>query len=168
MGIVQTQTLARMAAIEDQRENAVDNLKTLTDSLGMGFDDILTKLDEFISRLGSIPPITIPIEYDIPDGRGFPENTGRAPGTEPPGVPEFAGGSYGIRDFGSGTLAMLHGREGVFTESQVRQFGGDGAGGGMVVNIHVAGSVTSERDLADTISRHLDDRYRLHNKVRAA
>jgi plasmid stabilization system protein ParE len=44
-------------------------------------------------------------------------------------VPEFHSGSGGIRDFGAGTLAMLHGREGVYTDSQVRQLAGGRTGG---------------------------------------
>lgn len=34
-------------------------------------------------------------------------------------VPQFATGSNGIQDFGTRTLAWLHGREGVFTEDQI-------------------------------------------------
>jgi TP901 family phage tail tape measure protein len=37
-----------------------------------------------------------------------------------PQVPQFSDGSDGIRDFGRGTLAMLHGREEVRTEAQAR------------------------------------------------
>ena len=34
------------------------------------------------------------------------------------GPPSFAGGSGGIQNFGSGTMAMLHGEEGVFTKDE--------------------------------------------------
>lgn len=73
MGLVETQTRARMAAIAQEREGAVEQLKGLTDSLGMGFDDVLKKLDEFINRLGSIPPIRIPIETTTTTGGEAPE-----------------------------------------------------------------------------------------------
>ena len=62
--------------------------------------------------------IRIPIEFDSDDpGRG---------------LPGYANGSGGIRDFGAGTLVMLHGRERVQTESQMRaeqSGGGIGSGG---------------------------------------
>jgi hypothetical protein len=60
--------------------------------------------------------ITIPIEFE---------------GGEGPGLPGYANGSGGIRDFGAGTLVMLHGRERVQTEGQMRaEQQGAGGGGG--------------------------------------
>lgn len=41
-------------------------------------------------------------------------------GTTAAGVPGFASGSGGIVDFGKQTLAFLHGREAILTESQIR------------------------------------------------
>lgn len=105
---------------------------------------------EALEKTARSVPTDIDIDVGLTYHRGTPEFEE---------VPEFAGGSGGFRNFGSGTLAMLHGTEAVVRPQDL-------AGSGMVVNVY--GSVTSERDLALTISRHLDDHYRLTNKVRAA
>jgi len=68
---------------------------------------------------------------------------GGAPTTTPPsGGPgdhgdSFQHGSGGIRDFGSGTLATLHGREGVFTEAQIGAIRDSSAGQmeGLMLNL---------------------------------
>ena len=78
------------------------------------------------------------------------------------GAPQqFAGGSGGIRDFGTGTPATLHGREGVFTEAQIQRLidaaikrGGSGGGGG-----HVTATLRSEdgRYLAELVLENTPD-----------
>ncbi len=79
-------------------------------------------------------------------------------GSMPPG---FASGSHGIRDFGAGTLAMLHGREAVLTEGQL-----SGVGGG--VTIHVHGSVVTERQLVDLVNDANTRTDRVRSRWRAA
>jgi transposase len=64
-------------------------------------------------------PGTIPItvKWDVGE---FPEMPGGGgAGGSKGGVPAFSKGSDGIQDFGTRTLAWLHGREGVFTEAQI-------------------------------------------------
>ena len=50
------------------------------------------------------------------------------------GVPSFQHGSGGVRDVGSGTLAMLHGREAVVPA------GGSGAAAGMTIVVNIRDS----------------------------
>lgn len=50
-------------------------------------------------------------------------------------VPGFASGSGGIRDFGSGTPVMLHGRERVQTERQMRAEKSGGGGDGLIEDV---------------------------------
>lgn len=83
-------------------------------------DKIIAKIDELIQALTTglvgafesvgrvrIQPVKIPYEFEATN--------------EPPergGVPSFASGSGGFRNFGAGTLAMLHGYEAVVPRGQ--------------------------------------------------
>lgn len=87
---------------------------------------------------GSSGPVYVP-GGPAPDYTGYSE----------PALPGYAGGTDGLRDFGAGTMAVLHGREAVVTESDFRalmaalQGGNGGMGAGM-------GELASAiRDLAD-------------------
>lgn len=71
-----------------------------------GADGIQDALDDI-----EAPVIRPEIEYPgfAPRGEQSPDDF----------VPQFASGSGGIRDFGAGTLAVLHGREAVVTEAEM-------------------------------------------------
>lgn len=77
------------------------------------------------------------------------------------GVPSFAFGSGGIRDFGSGgTLAMLHNREAVVTEPQWAAL----AGGGGDITVNVVTTLDGEEIARNTTrhqSRYLSNRRKL-------
>lgn len=93
--------------------------------------DLIAKIDDLITRISAIPSnktLTLTTVH---------ENvyTGGDGGDERPG---FASGSGGIRDFGNGTLAVLHGRERVQTERQmqVEQAGSGGSDGAALDQIN--------------------------------
>jgi TP901 family phage tail tape measure protein len=87
---------------------------TFAQTMSEQFQTLIEKIDAFVSALTGIAPepITIPVNYDVRGGppSGVPP---AIPGAE---VPQFARGSGGFQDFGSGTLVMLHGREAIIPE----------------------------------------------------
>ena len=65
-----------------------------------------------------------------------------------------AAGTGGIQDFGAGTPALLHGREGVFTEDAiVRMIGAaaGGSGGGRTIHVHVE---VDGQEIAEAVVRN--------------
>ena len=90
-------------AYKSTEEAGISFAQTMTEQ----FQTLIEKIDAFVSALTGIAPepIVIPVTYNV---TGSPEGGGRPPVGD---VPGFASG--GIGDFGSGTLAMLHGREAI-------------------------------------------------------
>jgi hypothetical protein len=71
------------------------------------FNAAVEKVKAILATLGNnVDPIVIPVSYDVQGG-----TPPGAEGVDLGDLPEFAAG--GIGNFGSGTLAMLHGREAV-------------------------------------------------------
>lgn len=98
--------------IEDLEKSGLTFASTMDEKFGTLVDTI-KELVEAISRglgtaIANVPAVHVPVVYDDP-------------GFTPEGVPGFAHGSGGLRDFGTGTPVVLHGKEEVRTEAQVRQ-----------------------------------------------
>jgi hypothetical protein len=71
---------------------------------------------EALEKTARSVPTDIDIDVGLTYHRGTPEFEE---------VPEFAGGSGGFRNFGSGTLAMLHGTEAVIRPEDLAKMGGE-------------------------------------------
>jgi hypothetical protein len=87
-------------------------------------------------------------------GSGLPAPNYPEPPSFTPPENSFANGSDGIRDFGSGTLAMLHGREAVVTESQLGRMSGPSQ---IVIPVSVGGR-TIETIVVDVLTHAVQRR----------
>ena len=104
-----TTTLDEMAATV---ESAMDSASL---SASGGLDDIASKMAE----LPSTKDITINVRFN---SQGLPRNDDGSIDYDGDPTNSFARGSRGIRDFGGGTPAMLHGEEAVLTKDQLNAF----------------------------------------------
>jgi hypothetical protein len=121
----------------------------------------------FATRVGAaIDGIPRDVDVDV----NFRRNGEERAYAETPG---FATGSGGIRDFGKGTLAVLHGRERVQTEAQMQaeQRGGSG-GGGVSVHVDARGALLndyqSQQTLADIVGDAVMQRLGLRQSIGVA
>jgi hypothetical protein len=136
--------------------------------------DIKRKMDQaadagvnFATRVGAaIDGIPRDVDVDV----NFRRNGEERAYADTPG---FATGSGGIRDFGKGTLAVLHGRERVQTEAQMKaeQRGGSG-GGGVSVHVDARGALLndyqSQQTLADIVGDAVMQRLGLRQSIGVA
>lgn len=106
---------ARFSALVDKISELIDKLAGPDNSATAAVGDLTDDLNNLPD-----PTVSISFDYDLPDFDFGGGTTFDGPG--------FAHGSGGVRDFGRGTLAMLHGREAVVPESQVGGFGSGQSG----------------------------------------
>lgn len=127
MGIIEANTRAQIAAIEDQRTAAQAALDDTVMNAAQAADDAGNIIDEALRDR----EFRIRVKVDLD---GLPNGVTAVPG--------FQHGTRGrYMNFGGGTLAMLHGRERVVTEHEPI---GDGGGGDFTFVLD-AGQLWDER-----------------------
>lgn len=139
--------------------------QTLNDKIGA----VMDKLAAFIDRILDVPdalnriPRNVDVDFNFRsrhEGEGYEQ------------APGFASGSGGIRDFGAGTLAVLHGRERVQTEAQMLAEQASGRGGGVTVHIDARGALVgdyaSQMQLARVVGDAVMSRLGLRGRLNVA
>jgi len=138
--------------------------ETLNDKIGA----VMDKLAAFLDGINKVPDALARIPRNVDVDLNFRRRGDEGYEVNPPG---FATGSGGIRDFGAGTLAVLHGRERVQTEAQMRAEQA-GRGGAVVVNVDARGALVgdyaSQQQLADLMSRAVVSRLGLQQRLSVA
>jgi TP901 family phage tail tape measure protein len=104
-GIVRTKNKDAQQAFLDGTQHMVDAIDRLISTL----EKVPSSVDSIGKAIDRVPKqVRVDWEFNIPDAPGLtvePRNS-------------FAGGSGGLRSFGGGTLAILHGDEAVLTKDQ--------------------------------------------------
>jgi hypothetical protein len=132
MGVMEQMDRLRLAELDRERE-AVEAKKAMeVDAANEAFKNASSKAEATRNEIQNVfnRGVELPVNYVIKNSPGGV-----------PDVPEFATGSNGLRDFGSGTLAMLHNREAVLTEGQYNALR---SGGGGDIHVHVAPPVGAD------------------------
>lgn len=145
-----------------------EEFKSTEEVMTSGILRIVQLLEVWLKQLGieipkaieDIPDIDVKVIVDDTQFRNFLREWNKNRKGGPPIASDmfansFAGGSGGLRDFGSGTLAMLHGREAVVTEDQVREGAVAGAAGSPNLTAAVARLEASVRRLERNQTRGL-------------
>lgn len=100
--------------MQDVNKQILDVLKEIAKALGATIPDAAKTAGRAFEReLGGldVPTIKVPYEF-VQEGAGLPTGIGGE------GAEGFATGSGGLRNFGTGTPAILHGQEAVLTKAQ--------------------------------------------------
>lgn len=169
------QKLIDAGDLTDDAGNKITDLQdvgvTFATTMTEGFQKVVDKLQELIAKIpdlaasfANIPAVTIPVTYSYPQGgpdTQFPSIPGASTGgiVTTTGIQHFAGGGKVLPfpSIGSDTVpAMLTPGEMVLNTSQQKRLL-DGSGGAVVVNINVAGSIRSERELTDIVATRINE-----------
>ncbi len=142
-------------------ERVATAVERMADALERGEKGAI-KLDTALSRLQS-KTITVQTNYTTSGGGGG------GGGSEPPDkggndIPEYATGSGGIRNFGGGTMAMLHGFEGVYTADQLNSMLSTSYAAGAAISAPMSSDFVSP--LVEEIRGLREDNARLRDAIK--
>ncbi len=124
--------------VGDAHRSAEDRMASSIERLAGVFELVAEKLGVTREQLDSLKDKSINVDVNVrthgqfPTGAGFAENQG---GEDFGGEAQFASGSGGLRNFGVGTRAMLHGEEAVVTRRQLNNI----MRGAMIAGASVSG-----------------------------
>lgn len=140
------ETMAKNGQLLDENGNAFESIE----AAGLKFaktqaemwETLIEKLDRWTSALMGIPQelpaVRVPVTFETRGGHVTLPNV--------EDIPSFADGSDGFQNFGSGTLAMLHGLEAVVPK------GSEAGLGGATVNVYAN---VNENPLQDADGRRM-------------
>lgn len=158
------ETMLKNGQLLDENGQAYGSLEaagiTFGKTQGEMWDTLITKVDQLVSALLGIPsqvPVDVPVNVHYPNGK--PPVGGSEPAV-PSDTPGFATGGWG--NFGTGTLAMLHGYEAIVpTDSSGRAKGGAGKtviSTSVQVNADPFQTAESRRDMERRLMRTFERR----------
>lgn len=150
-GLLKADSSDLIGTLKDGFKQVSDSLRLVAKGLGV---DIPNAVDEAADAIAHLPreiPIDINVNYNDP---GFAPGGGTY--TPNGDYPSFANG--GIGDFGSGTLAMLHGKEAIIPLDRMGRGGGD-----MTIRVPV---YLDDRLLTEVVARRLPELLDFHGAHR--
>lgn len=163
------QSMIDMGLLTDAAGNIITDMGELgisfAESMSQGFDRVVASVNELTAAISRMLGITNTAAAAISNFPTLPDNQ-LPSGPDSLDMPfkEMAEGGIGRVTRPTLFLAGEAGPEDFAFSGANRSFGG----GGSTVVINVAGSVISERELADIVDRHQSSQYHMRTKVRAA
>jgi hypothetical protein len=162
LGIPIDENTAKLIDQADSYGLLRDDGKAMFDLLKGGFETLTKGINRLIETMGGVPLVVddiadalngLPSEIDIGVNVNYND-----PGFQPNGGdysqawngPSYANGTNGFENFGSGTLAMLHGEEAIIPRSRMNSAGG----GASVIHVHLE---TDGREFAHAVVPYMPE-----------